>query len=351
MKKIILVIAIILFSTGTNAQNITMAKAFYKKAQIEYESGNYKKAIKFIESAKENLGDITNPDIIYLEAKTRFDSDLNITRAKELLTKFMNEADNNDERVAEVSKLLVEIQGIDKRYGKCYRNEYYCRFDYDSELNLIFKIGKKIRNEKYINKEVFRKMSLDKSRSEEYLNGQKVTERYTTGNEANYKLYERIYNNDNNIYIERIFPSIGKKVWDNHLTKDNATIINPQVPAEVVDIYDTGKKEIKFRYDSKQLYCFKSCENFEYKNFELFITVSNYEIIEFYPSIGVFKDELKNKIGYPKLVKENLSKGKNYFVYEFDELGIPIKKNLYSKKDKLKKSYGFDKNDSSWNEI
>lgn len=112
-KKTLLIICILTF-TITNAQNLTLAKAFYKKAQQEYSNKNYTQVFKLLDKTKEQLGGQTNPEITYLEAKTHYNNDINITKAKKLLTQFLEEADPNDSRIDEISSLIVDIEVSDK---------------------------------------------------------------------------------------------------------------------------------------------------------------------------------------------------------------------------------------------
>ncbi|GAB1309670.1 hypothetical protein KH5_23530 [Urechidicola sp. KH5] len=103
-----------------------MAKAFYQKAQMAYENENYKEAIDLITETKNNLNGNTNADIIYLEAKARYKSDKNITKAKSLFESFLNESDDDDGRIQEVADILVDIKTSDNFYnnGNIKSKEY-----------------------------------------------------------------------------------------------------------------------------------------------------------------------------------------------------------------------------------
>jgi antitoxin component YwqK of YwqJK toxin-antitoxin module len=102
-----------------HAQNLTLAKAFYKKAQQEYSNKNYTQVFILLDKTKEQLGGESNPEITYLEGKAHFNSDLNVSKAKKLLTKFLEEANPNDSRIDEISSIIVDIEVSDKidKYG------------------------------------------------------------------------------------------------------------------------------------------------------------------------------------------------------------------------------------------
>lgn len=112
--KTSLFVIFVLITSITGAQNLILAKAFYKKAQQEYSNKNYTKVFKLLNKTKEQLGGESNPEITYLEAKTHYNSDINVAKAKKLLTQFLEEADPNDSRVDEVSSLIVDIEVNDK---------------------------------------------------------------------------------------------------------------------------------------------------------------------------------------------------------------------------------------------
>jgi antitoxin component YwqK of YwqJK toxin-antitoxin module len=113
IKSIFFITALII-STSTRAQNLTLAKAFFKKAQQEYSKKNYTKVFKLLDKAKEQLGGDTNAQIIYLEAKAHYNSDINVNKAKKLLTLFLEKAEPNDSRIDEISSIIVDIEVSDK---------------------------------------------------------------------------------------------------------------------------------------------------------------------------------------------------------------------------------------------
>jgi hypothetical protein len=151
MKKYFLLLFITTLSLTSYAQNTEMAKAFYKKALQAYEDDNYEEALKLIEKTKENLNGNTNPDIIFIEAKARFENDLNINKAKDIFNQFLKESSDNDERRKEVSNILVDIETSDK-YHKTgfiklkklkvndnqYNNIYYRKDGIISKVNSFF---------------------------------------------------------------------------------------------------------------------------------------------------------------------------------------------------------------------
>ncbi|MFC4721002.1 toxin-antitoxin system YwqK family antitoxin [Geojedonia litorea] len=106
-----LVIALVFcFTISGYAQNFTLAKAYYKKAQQEYSNKSYKKVFELLDKTKENLGGETNPDIIYLEAMSHYRKDTNVNKAKMLFNEFMVQADPNDSRIDEISSHIVDIE-------------------------------------------------------------------------------------------------------------------------------------------------------------------------------------------------------------------------------------------------
>lgn len=119
MKKQLLIILFFSSAFSSYAQNVEMAKAFYKKALQAYEDENFEEALKLIEKTKENLNGNTNPDIIYIEAKSRYENDININKAKELFNQFLSEADSDDNRKSEVVSIIIDIDEI------ILSNEYY----------------------------------------------------------------------------------------------------------------------------------------------------------------------------------------------------------------------------------
>lgn len=113
LKTSLFIIATLITSI-ISAQNLTLAKAFYKRAQQEYSNKNYAQVFNLLDKTKEQLGGESNPEITYLEAKAHYSNDINAVIAKRLLTQFLEEADPNDSRVDEVSSLIVDIEISDK---------------------------------------------------------------------------------------------------------------------------------------------------------------------------------------------------------------------------------------------
>lgn len=113
LTLVLLTFGLLLGAFDANGQNLVMAKAYYSRAQKEYEKENYEVTLQLIEKAKEELGNSTTVDLIYLEAKTRFQFDNDINECKNLLNQFLNTASDDDSRIREVADLVVEIEVSD----------------------------------------------------------------------------------------------------------------------------------------------------------------------------------------------------------------------------------------------
>jgi len=108
MKQFILILTILLpvFSFG---QNLDMAKAYYEKAGEAYNQRNYQKAIDYLENAKGQLG-TTNPDIMYLEVKSRFALGKLDDKIELLVADFFKKSNADDPKRTEVSVLLINYR-------------------------------------------------------------------------------------------------------------------------------------------------------------------------------------------------------------------------------------------------
>lgn len=124
MNKLLFISTFLCFSICVNSQNVTMAKAFYKKAQQEYENKNYEEVISLLKKSSEMMDGQINPDMIYLSAMARYHSDLNINTTKSLLNTFLNKAYDDDYRKTEVSDLLVNIETSDNFYENGNRKKH-----------------------------------------------------------------------------------------------------------------------------------------------------------------------------------------------------------------------------------
>ena len=109
MKKQLILILIVLLSTLSFGQNKDLARAYYKKAGETYNERNYQKAIDYLENAKKQLG-ATNPDIIYLEIKSRFALRKPDDRIESLVSDFLRESNADDSRRSELTVLLIDYR-------------------------------------------------------------------------------------------------------------------------------------------------------------------------------------------------------------------------------------------------
>ena len=96
LKFTLLVVLIAFNFSNTFAQNKIMAKAFYEKAREAYAEEKWEKALSHLEKTKEYLEGNTNPDIMYLEVKSLYNSGADIDKTKVLCNRFLKEADEND---------------------------------------------------------------------------------------------------------------------------------------------------------------------------------------------------------------------------------------------------------------
>ena len=109
--KTTLVFLALFITNITTSQNFDIAKAYYIKAKEAYSTDNYKKAIEYLESTKNELGS-TNPDITYLEILSRFKVNKKDKLVKALSKTFLENASRDDDRIQDVSLIIVEHEEI-----------------------------------------------------------------------------------------------------------------------------------------------------------------------------------------------------------------------------------------------
>ncbi|NRR91594.1 hypothetical protein HSX10_08480 [Winogradskyella undariae] len=103
---------LILFSANISiSQNMNIAKGYYNKAKESYATNSFTKSLEYIESTKKELGN-TNPDITYLEVLVRFKIDKKDSLIKSLSYMFLENADQSDDRIEEVSLIVIEHEEI-----------------------------------------------------------------------------------------------------------------------------------------------------------------------------------------------------------------------------------------------
>ncbi|MFK7781962.1 hypothetical protein [Psychroserpens sp.] len=150
MKLYITILLIFTLFTSINAQNSDLAKAYYEKAQTSLENKNYEETLNYIEKSKENAGG-TNPDIIYVELKTRYYIDSNINKTKSLINQFLKDAFEDDDRRSEVSKIFIDIESSDNFYPNGLRKQ----IEY---IDSIYKVRKSYSEQgSMLSKELFKK--------------------------------------------------------------------------------------------------------------------------------------------------------------------------------------------------
>ncbi len=331
MKKIILVFTLMLLSNVTIAQNITMAKAFYKKAQKEYENQKYYQALELIDKAKEKLNGETNLELVYLEGMSRYQYDKNVDMAKSLLNRFIEEADQDDSRVDEIAQLLVEIETSYDFYENGFRKKLeYIGVNENKYVHHYDKDGVQIKMVCYSSAKDYKLSFIHYGKSLKEV----VRREYYDENEK----IESVDYYENN--TRRL------KIWGN---------------GEHIHLYDEKGKFIQ-RYGLKEFnlvdgifYSFKSFESWE--NYIAYFLTSKYDssanILDIHNNLSIeLIDKHKNIISgiVKKLKVDNNKYDKEHYIYNFDIDGVPTSKEFY-KRGKLKKSYTFNKYDNSWSEI
>lgn len=109
IKTATIITSLLFIAFNGNAQNSELAREYYNQAKSYKQKGNLAETIRLIEMAKKNL-ESTNPDILFLEATTRFESDINLNKTKLLLEEFIEKSKENDERRVVVNDILTEFR-------------------------------------------------------------------------------------------------------------------------------------------------------------------------------------------------------------------------------------------------
>ncbi|WP_452223863.1 hypothetical protein [Lacinutrix chionoecetis] len=339
MKKIILIITI-LSSNIILAQNITMAKAFYKKAQKEYENKNYKEVINLLEKTVENLNGETNPDIIYLEAKSRLESDINIRYSTALFQTFLKDADENDDRINEISEILVNITTSNNFYPNGQRKSLV-QLNPDRSKNILYynDIGINTKLEQYDKNAKL--ISIDYGKENNLLDGTVKREYYDESRNIESVAY--YVNNKKRI-----------RIWGNgkhiHIYDENGRFIQR---------YDI-KQNSKFFEISNEFYSFKSFNSWKNDDYVVYFKTFNleggnyfkYNVSEFHKVLPINLNENQKEIipAVVKRVDQYIQGNFNNRSYFFDINGVPTKTELYNKRGKLKKTEFYDKEIMEWKE-
>lgn len=308
MKTKYTLLIVLFTSTFAFSQNSNLAKSYFFKAKEELEEKRYKKALEYIQKSKEYAGN-TNPDIMYVELKSRYAFDKNINKTKELCNQFIKEAFEDDERTEEVSNLLIDILESDNYYKSGFKKSF--EYPPNNGVRIIIYYNEKGVKTKMLN------------------------------------WYKNEY-----IYIYTYFNKTGKDRVAMHLKKEGFSVF----------IQDTITK-----YKSNQHYLIRK-ENFStISNISSFVNRTypdmNDEVYFKRNDIGKIKSfhpfneqTVRNiEIDLPKirfgiikeLEYENYNGSKDY--YTFNEEGIPLSWKVY-RNDKIQKTYSYDIKSKDWNE-
>lgn len=356
MKTKFTLLFLVLSLTMSNlaAQDMIMAKAFFKKALKMYEEKDYSKTIELLEKAKENLKS-TNPEIIYLEAKARYKNDNNITKTKKLLRKFLDEASPSDNRIDEVSSLLVDIEtsgnyfsnGIKKQHTVTYSNGN----QFVKHYNMTGDVLKSLQVAKYGTTETVAYYYVD---DKLYLRNSRI-------NGKDYKIKTQMfYHNNGNRHIQYTYREDDKiKVtWSD---KEYATLLGkryqtkPAIPKvtnnpDYIWVYNDDGESLQhwsFNKDNeiKYFYTFKRFEGWDDGQYETYLTLSKgkygapLEVLETHDNEAI------------KRIKDYINKYKaEYYIYTINDNGIPQYKEYY-KKDRLREKYEYNKSTKGWTRV
>ncbi len=329
LKTLIISFFFIAISTTNFAQNTVLAKAFLKKAQKAYDEGHWKDAMTHIEKTKEYI-DGTNPDIVYLEAKTRIWHDSNINKSKELFLQFLNEADaENDTRIEEVADIIADLETSNKYYSngnnnlKTYKNQkgHYVSEFYNFEGQLIRKVLSAIDD-------------IDQLRIEKYYNKGNLylKNNYTESK----KLYSQtFYQNNGKPLMQKTFEE-GKSNDIEWIAEETKTVNNTKIVTKPKSPIVKNKPKFVWMYNSKG----KSAQYWGYNEngivdkfytFKFFNSWEDYATHEkleakYYPMeiIQEFDNGMVKELRY----WSDQYKGESQ-VYFFSEEGIPLEKKFF----------------------
>lgn len=111
MKKTLRRILLIVFLIVANysfGQNTALAQGYYLKAKEAFGQNDYTQSINFIEKAKIEAGG-ANPELLYLEIRSRYEADKKDPLIAERATEFMSTVNENDKkRIREISLITIE---------------------------------------------------------------------------------------------------------------------------------------------------------------------------------------------------------------------------------------------------
>ena len=301
--------------------------AFYDQAQKSYDEKNYKKTVDILNKAKQNLEGKTNADFMILEAKARFNSDVNVTLAKDLLRDFINEASKtNDERITEAAQLLVQIETSDDFYDNGVKKVVETELIIDNE---------EILNKDFLNKDaaILKTQQFKKSWNNKLYK------------EINFesKVGKRIFYYSSTNTLEKVEYFVDDRL--------NVTIFKNLSP---VNYYDNNEDLIQnLNYKNENNVDLQVFNNYKLdENDNILLNIENCEILEIYP-ISFDKVQVHseiNNLGMVKKVKLTYDK-EDFDIISFNTEGIPTEKLYYKKEGKLKDKFRFNMNSYTWDEL
>lgn len=307
MKLKFILIPLLIVTSLTFGQNSTLAKSYYIKAKTELDSDKYVKALEYIEKSKEYAGQ-TNPDIIYIELKARYEMDININKTKELCTTFLNEAFEDDERTEEVSNLLVNILESDNYYDN------------------------------------------GNIKSREFSHGGIKYVSYFNENGLRYKSYQLLSKNNKVFYFT--YHNEGKSRISLSMRKEGflVSVRDKENDIKTLQLYTIRKENFS---TVTNLNCFVD-RSYKTKNDETYFSRNEIgKIISFHPlsqevQNNMTKDLPKINVGIIKELEYTNNDGtKDYYI--FSEQGIPLSWKV-NKNGRMQKSYSYNINSKNWTE-
>nr|WP_321237640.1 hypothetical protein [uncultured Psychroserpens sp.] len=365
MRKI-LIFTLSLFSFTANCQDL-MAVAFYEKAQRAFENEDFEKAIEHLNKSKEVFGD-TNPDILYLEAKSKFEIYTNINEPKQLMQDFlyMVEGDQGEEtRAKEIANILADIETSDNYYSngqivqlfKTCGDGYMCMREYNKAGEIQRIIWKKLPNDWEIKKGYYNKFNIGIPFISQFSSIGMVEEKYCNGNifyrlKTGNKYYlENLYYENEILLQRRIIEKLSpQNVLRLKYCDKKFFVPKSDVNTDFVKVYNPIGKKFIFYYNKEGFTSYKNYDS-DSDNTTFFNYIGKYEIIQFHTTQFELLKLYGNEIGIPKkvkFVKKQYSNSKeDYEIIVFDLNGIPIKKETY-KKSKLKSNELYNREKMTW---
>lgn len=349
MKKIFLLITLIFISSFAFSQNGNLAREYFEKATKELQLGNINEASKYIEECKEIAGN-ENPDILWLEMQIKI-TDYNLKKYLELCKQFMSISYESDKRRQDVQnqiKYLTEFpnslifDNLNRKYIERVEKDYLF-------VDIFNRDGTKNNTEVYI---LTSQELIEKKYYNEF--GKTIKVKYS----PNSKLVNKIkyFDEDENTiieltdYLSEEKPSIRYDIFKSKSIKEE------QISHQYILEYNNNKIISK---KTEELNTFKIAEEFyDYPLNDNNTSIGNSLIkkltfIDFHPLsdyvLNNIKKDFPNFIGgIIKTAKYDIKIDK-YYVYKFNENGVPISMKVFENQN-LTKIYIYDINSNSWSE-